>query len=249
MTYNDSSTIPHDIDSERYEPYDQTLPTPHSRGPPPNRRPTGPSPPFASIDNSRSSHGSSRHGPPEQIWVPPSSADDNDGIRYKQNPIAAYSRGPQPERRPTAPAATIPIDSSHSYPLSSGHGPLGQGQMLPYPHNSLIASSSMYTNVPPPQSTHTSDSGNRTTNRTKDSLNNNKLSLDQSSSLNSESNMNVYIHNLQINQKPGMPTLFLTFHSPMIFTWFTRYRWTISSACSPSICSYFHIPITPCICV
>ncbi len=69
------------------------------------------------------------------------------------------------------------------------------------------------------------------------------FSLDQSSSLHSESNMNVYIQNLQINSKAGMPTFFLTFHSLMIFTCFTRYRWSIFSICSPAIrCSYFHNP-------
>ncbi len=241
-SYSDSSTIPSDDDSEEYEPYDQTLPKHHPREPPPIRYPPGASPQPHSIDNARSLHGSSRHGPPE-IWVPPSSADNNDSIRSTQNPIAAHARRPPPEKRPTAPAPAVPINSTHSYPPSSRHGPLEQRQMLPYPPNSFTASASIYANVPPPQSIQTSDSGNYTTKTAKDSHNSNKVSLDQSSSLHSESNMNVYIQNLQINPKPGMPTFFLTFHSLMIFTCFTRYGWSIFSICSPAIrCSYFHNP-------
>lgn len=188
-----------------YGQYDETLSTAHSRESSPERFPTGRSPPFA-MEYSRSLHDSGRH---DQGQMLSSRGDNNDGIRYNQSPSAAPLRAPPPERRPTAPVSLFPINNSHSYPESSQRGPLGQGQMHPYSPNPPI---SMYP-VSPPQSIQTSDSGNQTTKRAKDSYNTNKVALDQGAFLSHESSVNVYnIRHLQIQGQPGMLMLYLVFH-------------------------------------
>ncbi|KJA24148.1 hypothetical protein HYPSUDRAFT_533704 [Hypholoma sublateritium FD-334 SS-4] len=207
---------PEDYDFEQYDQYDQTPPTAYSRGSPPERRPSDKSPPVHAIEHSRSLHDSSRYGPPGQGQRLPYKSNDNDDARYEKNSSAVHSRGPPPppEGRPTAPTPPFLIESSRSYPVSSRHGPPAQGQILSYAPNPPIGTYS----VPPSQSIQTSGSGNQTTRRTEDSYNNSNVSLDQSASLRSESNVNVInIHHLQIHGKPEIGSSFAPpFHSSYV---------------------------------